>query len=148
ILIKAPFSTTDLEVWKTVAKNYRTRSDPISVTKHFQFIIELSKQHNPDWSDIQLLLDCLTETEKNLVVKTANDLVEDHYKAKGGDVKEFFPLQDPEWEPNLSAELEKLWGYQGWITKGMERAILKTINWSVLYAVKQGISESPSELLD
>ncbi|KFO83697.1 hypothetical protein N320_11361, partial [Buceros rhinoceros silvestris] len=143
ILIRAPFSTTDLEVWKTVVKNYR--SDPISVTKHFEFLI---KQHNPDWSDIQLLLDCSTDTEKNLIIKAANDLAEDYHKTMGGNVKEFFPLHDPAWEPNRSAELEKLQEYQGWIARGMERAILKTINWSALYAVRQGISESPSEFLD
>ncbi|KFO93246.1 hypothetical protein N320_07241, partial [Buceros rhinoceros silvestris] len=138
ILIKAPFSTTDLEVWKTVAQSYR--SDPISVTKHFQFII---KQHNPDWDDIQLLLDCLTDTEKNSIIKTAGDLAEDYHKIRGGNVKEFFPLQDPAWELNRSAELEKLQEYQGWIAKGMERAIPKTINWSALYGVRQGASESP-----
>ena len=33
-------------------------------------------------------------------------------------------------------------------SKGMGRAIPKTINWSALYAVKQTPSESPSEFLD
>lgn len=32
--------------------------------------------------------------------------------------------------------------------KGTERAIPETINWSALYAIKQGPSESPSEFLD
>ncbi|KFP62002.1 hypothetical protein N322_07292, partial [Cariama cristata] len=59
-----------------------------------------------------------------------------------------FPLQDPKWDGNRSAHMEKLQGYQEWISKGMERAIPKTINWSALYAVKQGPSESPSEFLD
>lgn len=51
MLIKVPFFITDLGEWQRVVKDYR--SDPISVTKHFQFIV---KQHNPDWKDIQLLL--------------------------------------------------------------------------------------------
>ncbi|KFQ01025.1 hypothetical protein N329_04375, partial [Haliaeetus albicilla] len=59
-----------------------------------------------------------------------------------------FPLQDPKWDVNRSAHMERLQGYQDWITKGMVRAIPKTINWSALYAVKQSPSESPSKFLD
>ncbi|KAM9590811.1 uncharacterized protein ACIBXB_005865 [Morphnus guianensis] len=143
MLIKVPFSTADLGEWKKVAKDYRR--DPIGVTKHFQFIV---KQHNPDWKDIQLLLEYMTETEKQLILKTAGNLAEDHYKITGGDIKEYFPLQDPKWDINRSAHMERLQGYQDWITKGIERAIPKTINWSALYAVKQSPSESPSEFLD
>lgn len=143
MLIKVPFSTTDLEAWKRVAKDYR--NDPVNVTKHFQFII---KQHNPDWNDIQLLLEYMTETEKQLILKTAGNLAEDHYKITGGDVKEYLPLQDPKWDANRSTHMERLKAYQGWILKGVERAIPKTINWSALYAIKQGPSESPSEFLD
>ncbi|KFV19450.1 hypothetical protein N340_14119, partial [Tauraco erythrolophus] len=141
--IKVPFSCNDLKEWKAAAQEYR--SDPVSVTQNLKFII---KQHNPDWDDMQLLLECLTEREKQLVIKTAGDLAKDHFEAKGEDVKDYFPLQDPKWDPNQSAAVERLQSYQGWILKGMERAIPKTINWAVLYAVKQGPSESPSEFLD
>ncbi|KFQ40559.1 hypothetical protein N332_14640, partial [Mesitornis unicolor] len=143
MLIKAPFSTTDLEVWKRVTRDYR--SDPVSVTKHFQFIV---KQHNPDWNNIQLLLECMTETETELILKTAGELAEEYYKTTGEDVKEYLTQQDPRWDANRSAREEKLQAYQGWISKGMERAILKTINWSALYTIKQGPSESPSDFLD
>ncbi|KFQ37128.1 hypothetical protein N332_01357 [Mesitornis unicolor] len=143
MLIKVPFSTTDLEVWKRVARDYW--NDPVSVTKHFQFIVE---QHNPDWNDIQLLLACMTETEKWLILKVAGGLADDFYKTAGGDVKGYFPLQEQKWEANRSAHMEKLQAYQGWTSKRMERAIPKTINWSALYAIKQGPSESPSEFLD
>ncbi|KFQ15258.1 hypothetical protein N330_10408, partial [Leptosomus discolor] len=140
ILLKVPFSTADLGEWKRVAKEYR--NDLVSVAKHFQFMI---KQYCPDWKDIQLLLEYLTEKEKQLVLKTAENLAEDHYNVTGGDVKEYFPLQDPKWNANRSAHMEKLQEYQEWISKGIERAIPKTINW---YAVKQRPSESPSEFLD
>lgn len=88
------------------------------------------------------------ETEKQLILKTAADLDEEHYKVAGGDVKEYLTLQDPKWDPNRSVHMERLQAYQGWISKGMERDIPKTINWSALYAIKQGPSESPSEFLD
>ncbi|XP_026711161.1 uncharacterized protein LOC113483643 [Athene cunicularia] len=144
MLIKVPFSTFDLETWEKKAKNYR--NDPESVTRHFRLII---RQHNPDWEDMQLLLDHLTETEKQLVLKTAQNLAEDHYRATGGDYKEFLPLHDdPKWDPNRSAHVERLRAYHEWVAKGMERAIPKTIYWSALYEVKQGPSESPSEFLD
>jgi len=59
-----------------------------------------------------------------------------------------FPLQDPKWDANRSAHLERLQAYQDWISKGMERAIPRTINWPALYAVKKDPSKSPSEFLD
>ncbi|KAM6318174.1 uncharacterized protein O3Q21_008183 isoform 1-T2 [Podargus strigoides] len=140
VLVKVPLSTTDLAAWKEVARDYR--NDPVSVAKHFRFIV---KQHSPDWSDIQLLLEAMTETEKQLILKVAGDLAEDQHKA---DVKEFFPLQDPNWNPKRSADKAKLQAYQGWIAEGMERAIPHTINWSALYAVRQGPSETPSAFLE
>jgi len=83
MLIKMPFSTTDLDAWKKVAWEYRV--DPVGVAKHLKFIM---RQHNPDWNDIQLLLEYVTETEKQLILKTAGDLAEDHYKTAEGDVKD------------------------------------------------------------
>lgn len=45
---------------------------------------------------------------------------------------------------NRAAKRQNLLEYQEWIAKGIEKAIPKSINWSALYAVKQG----PSEFLD
>lgn len=126
-----------------VAKGYR--NDPLGVTRHFQFLI---RQHEPDWSDIQLLLDQLTETEKQLILKTAQTLVEVSIRGRGEDVKDHFPLQNPYWDPNTRAGRERLGMCREWVVKGMERAIPKTINWSNLFAVRQGPKESPSEFLD
>uniref|UniRef100_A0A8D0FQI8 Core shell protein Gag P30 domain-containing protein n=1 Tax=Strix occidentalis caurina TaxID=311401 RepID=A0A8D0FQI8_STROC len=143
LVIKILFSSTDLENWKRAVKEFQ--SDPISVTRQFQFIL---KQHNPGWNDIQLLLDYLTETEKQLVLKAAGDLASDYCRTTGNEVKDFFPLQDPRWNPNSSAQMDRLKGYQDLILKGLERAMPKNINWPALYAIKQGPSESPSEFLD
>ncbi|KFP98569.1 hypothetical protein N330_02084, partial [Leptosomus discolor] len=143
VKVRTSFSCNDLREWKDTARKYC--SDPVGTTRILQLII---RQHSPDWNDMQLLLDCLTETEKQLIIKTAGDLAKEFYEIKGSDVKEYFPLQDPNWDPNRSADVERLRAYQGWVVKGMEKAIPKTINWAVLYAVKQGASESPSEFLD
>ncbi|RMB92971.1 hypothetical protein DUI87_30619 [Hirundo rustica rustica] len=142
-LIKVPFSSIDLEIWERIAKGYQ--SDPIGVAKKMKFMV---KQHSPDWADLQLLLDALTETEKQLVLKVAGDLAEDDCRTTQEDVKDVFPLQDPGWDPNDDEELGRLKRYQELIVKGLERAIPKTINWSALYAIKQGPSQTPSEFLD
>ncbi|KFQ10619.1 hypothetical protein N330_13729, partial [Leptosomus discolor] len=142
ITLKAPFSTTDLEAWKTVVSGYR--ADPAKVAKRSQFVV---KQHNPDWNDIQLLLDCLMESKRVLVLKAGEDAARDK-TPQGEDVKEHFLLQDPWWDPNKTAEQEKLREYQEWIRLEFERGMPKTINWSDLYSVRQGITETPSEFLD
>ncbi|RMC04352.1 hypothetical protein DUI87_19171 [Hirundo rustica rustica] len=94
-LIKVPFSSIDLEIWERITTG--CRSDPIGVAKRMKFMI---KKHSPDWADLQLLLDALTETEKQLVLKVAGDLAEDDCRTTQEDVKDVFPLQDPGWDPN------------------------------------------------
>uniref|UniRef100_A0A669QRN4 Core shell protein Gag P30 domain-containing protein n=1 Tax=Phasianus colchicus TaxID=9054 RepID=A0A669QRN4_PHACC len=143
ILIKVPFSSFYLENWKKIVKDYR--SDPGGVTRHFQYMI---RQHNPDWNDIQLLLDSMTETEKDLILRTAQNLAEDSLRGEHEDIKDHFPRQDPHWDLDRTAERDRLIAYREWIVKGMERAIPRTINWSALYAIRQGPRETPSEFLD
>ena len=72
VLVKVPFSSIDLQAWENVAKNYL--SDPVNTDKYLQYII---KQHNPDWNNMQSLLDTLTEIEKQLIMKMGGDLAED-----------------------------------------------------------------------
>ncbi|KFQ17978.1 hypothetical protein N331_03416, partial [Merops nubicus] len=140
---KLPFTGADLKEWKIIAQGYR--NDPVNTAQTLKCII---KQHNPDWSDMQLLLGCLTETEKQLVLKTVGDLAKEYCDVKGDNYREYFPLQDTEWDPNCAIETERLQAYWEWIFKGMEKAIPRTINWAILHAVKQGPSETPSEFLD
>ncbi|KFP68407.1 hypothetical protein N322_13036, partial [Cariama cristata] len=142
ILIKVPFNYFDLETWTNVAKGYR--NDPIGVTRHFQFLV---KQHNPDWSDIQLLLDHMTETEKQLILKTAQELARGHIRVTGEDINDHFPLQDPHWDPIRSAHIKLLSAYNEWVIRGIEQVIPKTVSWSALYAVWQGPKETPPEFL-
>ncbi|KAL2309376.1 hypothetical protein Nmel_005573, partial [Mimus melanotis] len=80
-------------------------------------------------------------TERQFVLKVAKDLAEDDRRTTQEDVKDVLPLQDPE-------GLEELKRYQELIVKGLERAIPRTINWSTLYAIKQGPSQTLFEFLD
>ncbi|RMC04319.1 hypothetical protein DUI87_19138 [Hirundo rustica rustica] len=74
-----PYSPT--EIWERIAKGYQ--SDPIGVAKKMKFMI---KQHSPDWADLQLLLDALTETEKHFIriFRTVYRRHQDSVKSKMG----------------------------------------------------------------
>ena len=63
MLIQVPFNSFDLENWRKVAEEYR--ADPMNVTEYYRFLI---REHNPDWNDIQVLLEALTESERQLVI--------------------------------------------------------------------------------
>jgi len=78
----------------------------------------------------------------------AQDLAGDQLKNTGEDIKDHFPLQGPHWDPNRGAHIKFSNAYRDWITKRMEQAIPKTINWSALYAVRQGPKETPSQFFD
>lgn len=131
--VQVPFSALDLDSWEKIAKSYQ--SDPIGVAKRMKFMV---RQHRPGWTDLQLLLDSLTDSEKQLALKVAKDLAEDDCRTTQEDIKDLFPLQDPGWNPNRPEESAQLTKYQELIVKGLERAIPRTINWSALYAIKQG----------
>lgn len=64
MLVKIPFSTMDLEVWEKIAERYQ--SDLIGVAKKLKFTF---KQHQPNWSDLQWLLDALSKTEQQLFLR-------------------------------------------------------------------------------
>ena len=68
--IKVPFATNDLDSWKEAVKG--NRDDPEVIAKRFELIVE---NLDPDWKDIDIMLDALTETEKQLVVKTTQTQV-------------------------------------------------------------------------
>lgn len=69
----------------------------------------------------------MTETEKDLILKTAQNLAEDSLWL-GDNIKDHFPRQDPHWDPDRGAERDRLITYREWVLKGMERAIPKTVN--------------------
>lgn len=143
--IKIPFSMSDLDTWRETVKGYR--DDPEGVAKRFELII---KNQDPDWKDIDLMLDALTETEKQLIIKSARLHVQVQITAGTlrGPVETHVPRDDPNWDPNDDQEYRLLKRYQEWIRIGLENAIPKAINWSNLYEIKQTPVETPTEFLD
>ncbi|KFP30362.1 hypothetical protein N325_00728, partial [Colius striatus] len=141
-----PFTTNDLDSWKETVREYR--EDPIGIAKRFDMIL---KTLDLNWRDTDTMLDALTETEKLLVLKTTKTQVQAQITGGtlvGWTVCQCIPLTDPGWDPNDCNEYQQLQQYQQWIKYGLENAIPKTINWSMLYVVRQGPFETPSEFLD
>ncbi|PKU31809.1 hypothetical protein llap_17888 [Limosa lapponica baueri] len=95
--IKVPFSMSDLDSWKEIVKEYR--DDPTEVVKRYELII---KNQDPDWIDIDIMLDALTETEKQLILKTARTYVQAQITAGNlpGNIDNYVPLTEPGWDPD------------------------------------------------
>lgn len=143
--IKVPFTTTELDSWKEAVKGYR--DDPEAVARRFELIV---KNLDPDWKDIEIMLAALSETEKQLVVKTARTQVQTQVTSGvlPGTAETYVPRVDPNWDYNDENDYRLLKRYQEWIRIALENAIPKSVNWSRLYIVKQGQTETPSEFLE
>lgn len=96
------------------------------------------------------MLDAFTETEKQLIIKSARTHVQVQITAQTlpGRVEDHVPRDDPNWNPNDVQQYRLLKKYQDWIKIGIETAVPKSVNWSKLYEVKQNSAETPTEFLD
>ncbi|KFR03394.1 hypothetical protein N306_13560, partial [Opisthocomus hoazin] len=145
VIVKVPFPITDLRSWKEIAGTYR--EDPERVAKVIESII---RTQEPDWKDLQVILDnLLDDTEKKMVLNAARKQVEGAH-ADGnlqGTVDQNFPSSDPEWDPNQPGPRGMLTRYQRWILFGVRHAMPKVINWSKIYEVRQELNESPSAFM-
>ncbi|KFQ80102.1 hypothetical protein N335_03746, partial [Phaethon lepturus] len=123
ILVKVPFSITDLRSWKETAGTYR--EDPERVARVIETII---RTQDPDWNDLQVILDTLhDETDKRIVLTTARKQAEGAH-ANGdlqGTVDQNFPSVNPEWDPDQPGPRAMLNRYQRWILYGVKNAMPK-----------------------
>uniref|UniRef100_A0A8U8BQE0 Core shell protein Gag P30 domain-containing protein n=1 Tax=Geospiza parvula TaxID=87175 RepID=A0A8U8BQE0_GEOPR len=139
VFVKTPFSPADLVIWKQSAGTYRENPDKMA-----RVVKMIIKSQNPDWDDIQVILDTLMDsTEKEMVLKAAKERAREDIRngLVTGNLDENFPIEDPDWDPNLYCDLRKLRKYQEWIQIGVQNAVPKTINWSKLYEVRQEKNE-------
>ncbi|KFR09658.1 hypothetical protein N306_01939, partial [Opisthocomus hoazin] len=137
VIVKVPFPITDLRSWKEIAGTYR--EDPERVAKVIESII---RTQEPDWKDLQVILD-------NLLLNAARKQVEGAH-AHGdlqGTVDQNFPSSDPGWDPNQPGPRGMLTRYQKWILFGVKHVMPKAINWSKIYEVRQELNESPSAFM-
>ncbi|XP_053911764.1 uncharacterized protein LOC128850785 isoform X2 [Cuculus canorus] len=146
VYVKVPFTPGDLMLWKQSAGTYR--ENPSKVARVVKMIL---KTQNPDWDDIQVLLDTLMDsTEKEMVLRTARERVREDSRQGivTGTVDQNFPTEDPMWDYNTARGMSNLRRYQEWIVVEVQNAMPKTINWSKLYNVRQEKTESPSVFLE
>uniref|UniRef100_A0A8D2M3U7 Core shell protein Gag P30 domain-containing protein n=1 Tax=Zonotrichia albicollis TaxID=44394 RepID=A0A8D2M3U7_ZONAL len=67
VFAKVPFLPADLVIWKQSAGTYRENPDKMA-----QVVKMVMKTQNPDWDNIQVILDTLMDsTEKEMVLKAA-----------------------------------------------------------------------------
>uniref|UniRef100_A0A8B9Z6Y2 Core shell protein Gag P30 domain-containing protein n=1 Tax=Buteo japonicus TaxID=224669 RepID=A0A8B9Z6Y2_9AVES len=72
VLVKVPFSVTDLNNWKLAAGNYR--DNPDRAASAFEMMI---KTQDPDWKDIEAIMQVLFDsTEREIIQKMARAQVE------------------------------------------------------------------------
>ncbi|RMC22167.1 hypothetical protein DUI87_03040 [Hirundo rustica rustica] len=77
VMVKVPFSPNDLMIWKQSAGSYR--EDPDRTARVVKMVI---KTQNPDWNDLQVLLDTLMDsTEKEMVLRAMTEKGERNDKA-------------------------------------------------------------------
>ncbi|KFQ38683.1 hypothetical protein N332_06050, partial [Mesitornis unicolor] len=138
VCVKVPFFITDLMTWKEAAGVYT--KDPEKVGRIMETILRIQ---DPDWNDIQVILDTLLdEAEKGMVLRTAKTQAEVAHVAQAiqGTVDQNFPSADTQWDPNMMRGER----YQRWILFGIKHAMPKAMNWSNLYEIKQHTLELPS----
>uniref|UniRef100_A0A803WD83 Core shell protein Gag P30 domain-containing protein n=1 Tax=Ficedula albicollis TaxID=59894 RepID=A0A803WD83_FICAL len=146
VLVKVPFSPGDLVIWKQSAGSYR--ENPERVARVVKMII---KTQNPDWNDMQVLLDTLMDsTEKEMVLRAMKERAQEMIRlhAVGRTVGDLVPSDDPGWDPNRGEGRESIREYQELLVEGIRTGMPKTLNWSKLYSVRQDKNESPSAFLE
>uniref|UniRef100_A0A8C3R570 Core shell protein Gag P30 domain-containing protein n=1 Tax=Cyanoderma ruficeps TaxID=181631 RepID=A0A8C3R570_9PASS len=148
VFVKVPFSPADLVIWKQSAGTYRDNPDKVA-----RVVKMIMKTQNPDWEDIQVILDTLMdETERDMVLRAARERAREDIRngLVTGTVDYNFPTEDPEWDPNdpSGVDMLRLKKYQEWICIGVQTAIPRSVNWSKLYEIRQEKKESPSAFLE
>ncbi|XP_066195654.1 uncharacterized protein, partial [Sylvia atricapilla] len=148
VFVKVPFSPADLIIWKQSAGTYRDNPDKVA-----RVVKMIMKTQNPDWEDIQVILDTLMdETEKDMVLRAAKERAKEDIRngLVTGTVDYNFPSEEPGWDPNdpSGIDMMRLKRYQEWICIGVQKAIPRSMNWSKLYEIRQEKKESPTAFLE
>ncbi|KAJ7416823.1 hypothetical protein BTVI_34587 [Pitangus sulphuratus] len=124
------------------------RDDPGRMAKYVKIAI---KSQDPDWCDLEVMMDMLLDPiEKEMVKQAARALID--VLITSGQIQrqleDIFPSEDPKWDPNLPKEREALKRYQDLVVYGFKYGIPKVVNWSKVHEVKQDKNESPTDFLN
>lgn len=62
-------------------------------------------------------------------------------------MQKFF-TNEPEWDPNVPTQIQRLKWYQNLIVYGLKHGVPKALDWSKLYKVKEDFNVSPTDFLN
>lgn len=101
------------------------------------------ENHNPDWKDMQVLLNTLFSLEeKRMVLEKAREENEKIIARDGPSL--FMPAQEPDWDANTSVGRSMNNQYQQLILYGTKCEVPRPKNLVKLYQLVQGEIEDPS----
>lgn len=101
------------------------------------------ENHNPDWQDIQVLLNNLFNPEEKRMVKEKGREENKKQNARD-DPRQFIPTQETNWNPNTNEGRLMVKQYQQLILHVIKYGISRPKNLIKLYQVLQGKTEDPS----
>ncbi|KFO77748.1 hypothetical protein N303_00439, partial [Cuculus canorus] len=124
VIVKVPFSITDLNNWKVAAGNYSDLLD--WAARAFKMTI---KTRDLDWKVIEAIM--FGGTEREMIKRVARSQMEAQITlgALQETAENSFPSVDPHRNPNADGNRLLLTQYQKWILCGMWNAIPKANNW-------------------
>ncbi|KAF1463149.1 hypothetical protein FQV17_0012049, partial [Megadyptes antipodes antipodes] len=128
VYVHVPFTASDLLNWKKSVASHRSNPN-----RMYSMIKTVMMTRNPNWGHIQAFLEYLfTYEEKRAVLEKAreglNGKIEGLHQKMGGRVSsldDLLPKEDPGWDPNRSAGLEKVKIYQVLILYGIQNGAEK-----------------------
>nr|XP_060613658.1 uncharacterized protein LOC132763840 [Anolis sagrei ordinatus]XP_060615664.1 uncharacterized protein LOC132765386 [Anolis sagrei ordinatus]XP_060616059.1 uncharacterized protein LOC132765805 [Anolis sagrei ordinatus]XP_060621250.1 uncharacterized protein LOC132768867 [Anolis sagrei ordinatus]XP_060622708.1 uncharacterized protein LOC132769794 [Anolis sagrei ordinatus]XP_060627603.1 uncharacterized protein LOC132772757 [Anolis sagrei ordinatus]XP_060641727.1 uncharacterized protein LOC13278 len=139
--------SSDLFNWKTHTTPFST--DPGPMTDVFTNIVNT---HDPTWQDCQqLMTSLLTTEERKRVLAAMKRQTEARRNAAVNPVdhmRENCPEADPQWDPNIAAQLARIHQYGQLMIQGLAEAGKKPSNLSKVKEIKQGADESPGAYLE
>lgn len=109
-----------------------------------QLLETIMISHNPNWGDMQVLLNTLlTVEEKRMVVEKAQAEMKNLYLKE--DVEELLPVKkDAKWDPSTSRSQRLIEQYRQLILYRIQHRVPKPRDLSKLYEVRQGLDENAS----
>ncbi|KFV45992.1 hypothetical protein N328_12933, partial [Gavia stellata] len=139
VYVHVPFTTSDLLNWKQAVGSYRNNPEGTYST-----IKTVTITHNPNWGDIQALLEFLFihEERRTVLEKAKEELFQQHGGIPNTDP--FIPREDPGWDPNTDEGMTRIKEYQKLILYGIQNGVEKPQNLSKLYEIRQGDKETPA----
>ncbi|KAF1450295.1 hypothetical protein FQV07_0010168, partial [Pygoscelis papua] len=94
VFVHVPFTTSDLLNWKQSVGSYWENAEGMH-----QLLETIMLTHNPNWGDIQAMLNTFfTMEERRMVLGKAKE--EGERKNVNARVDEYMPKTEPDWDPN------------------------------------------------